>query len=116
MGTTSIWSTMGHYYTAMCLVPIQASTLEVVDQGIAILRLLEGLLRRAEIVGGIAKKGGDCWRDCYIGLCVRLTQEAKRSRVAHPLPYVVVGRTLSTSSLAATSVLGLGGAMVDARG
>ena len=50
MGTTSIWSTVGQYNTAMCLVPIQASTPEVVGRGIANLRLLEGSLGREESV------------------------------------------------------------------
>ena len=45
---------MGQYNTAMCLVPIQASTLEAVGYGIVDLRLSEGLLGGAEIVGGIA--------------------------------------------------------------
>ena len=44
MATMSIWSAAGHYYTVMYLVPIQASTLEVVGQGIIVLRLLEGSL------------------------------------------------------------------------
>ena len=46
METTSIWSIVSHYYTSMCPVTVQASTPEVVDQGIIVLRLLEGLLGR----------------------------------------------------------------------
>ena len=38
----------------MCLVPIQASTLEVVGRGIAVLRSLEGSLGGAEVIRGIA--------------------------------------------------------------
>ena len=60
MGTTSIWSTMGHYHTAICLVPIQASTPEVVDRGITVLRLLEESFRGAEVVVGIATWGYAC--------------------------------------------------------
>ena len=52
MGTTSIWSTVGHYYTVMYPILIQASTPKVVDQGIADLRLLEGSLRG---------EGSMCW-------------------------------------------------------
>ena len=48
MGTMSIWSVVGHYYTVMCSVPLQASTPEVVDQGIIVLRSLEGSLGREE--------------------------------------------------------------------
>ena len=44
MGTISIWSALGHYYNEMYPVPVQASTPEVVGQGITILRLLEGSL------------------------------------------------------------------------
>ena len=56
MGTTSIWFVVGQYNITMCLVPIQASTLEVVGRGIVDLRLLEGSLGGPEIFGGIAKK------------------------------------------------------------
>ena len=51
---------MGHYYIVMCLEPIQASTLQVVDWGITDLRLLEGSLGGAEIVRGIATWGYVC--------------------------------------------------------
>ena len=54
MGTTFIWSSVGHYYTMMCPVPIQAFTPEVVGRGIAVLRLLEGSLGGTEVIGGIA--------------------------------------------------------------
>ena len=60
MGTMSIWPTVGHYYNAMCLVPIRAYTLEVVDQDIADLRLLEGSLGGAKIIGGITTWGYVC--------------------------------------------------------
>ena len=60
MGTMSIWSTVGHYYTTMYPVPVQTSTLEVVDRGIAVLRLLEGSLGGAEVVGGITMWGYVC--------------------------------------------------------
>ena len=54
MGTTSIWFTVGHCYTAMCPIPIQASTPEIVGRGVPVLRLLEGSLGEAEVIGGIA--------------------------------------------------------------
>ena len=56
MRTTSIWFDVGQYNIAMCLVPIKASTSEVVGRGIVDLRLLEGSLVGPEIFGGIAKK------------------------------------------------------------
>ena len=60
MGTTFIWSIVGHYYTSICPVPVQTSTPEMVDQGIAVLRLLKGSLGWAKIVGGIAMSGYVC--------------------------------------------------------
>ena len=60
MGTTFIWSTVGHYCPAMCPIPVQASTPEVVDRGIAVLRLLEGSLGGVEVVGGITMWGYVC--------------------------------------------------------
>ena len=68
MGTTSIWSTMGHYYIEMCLVPIQVSMPEVVGRGIAILRLLEESLGRTEVIGGIATWSCVCGQPGRLGL------------------------------------------------
>ena len=50
MGTTSIWSVVGHYNTAMCQMPIQDSTPEVLGRGIAIMKLLEGLLGEERVM------------------------------------------------------------------
>ena len=44
MGTMFVQFTVAHYYTATYLISIQASTPEVVGQGVAVLRLLEGSL------------------------------------------------------------------------
>ena len=44
MGTMSIQSVVGYYYTVTCLVSVQASTPEVVGWGVAVLRLFEGSL------------------------------------------------------------------------
>ena len=55
MGTMSVWSAIGHYYTATCPVPTQASTPEVVGRGVTVLRFLEGSLcgvMRAVNLGG----------------------------------------------------------------
>ena len=73
MGTMSIWSIVGHYYTMTCLVPIRASTPEVVGQGIIVLRLLEGLLGGAEVVGGIAMWNNACSHPGRLGLLKLLT-------------------------------------------
>ena len=40
--------------------------------------------RSYEVVGGIARRGGGHWRDCYMELCMRSTWEARPSQVARP--------------------------------
>ena len=38
------------------------------------------------VIGGIAKRGGSCQRDHYVGLCVQSTHENKPSQVVCPTP------------------------------